>query len=46
MEKISVFICAYNEKSTIKNVIYSADNNKGFNEIIVVVDGLTDNYKI
>ncbi|MBI5218530.1 MAG: glycosyltransferase family 2 protein [Bacteroidia bacterium] len=43
MKKVSAIICAYNENTTIENVIYSVVNSKIFNEIIVVNDGSTDN---
>lgn len=45
MKKVSAIICAYNEEKTIRDVIYSVDGTRMFNEIIVVNDGSTDDTK-
>lgn len=40
---ISAIICAFNEESTIENVLKAVADSNLFNEIIVVNDGSTDN---
>jgi len=41
--EISAIICAFNEESTIENVLKAVADSNLFNEIIVVNDGSTDN---
>ena len=41
--EISAIICAFNEESTIENVLKAVTDSNLFNEIIVVNDGSTDN---
>ena len=41
--EITAIICAFNEKSTIENVLIAVSDCNLFNEIIVVNDGSTDN---
>jgi glycosyltransferase involved in cell wall biosynthesis len=43
MKKVSAIICAYNEDSTLKDVILSVSEAIIVNEIIVVNDGSSDN---
>ncbi len=43
MKKVSAIICAYNEESTLKDVILSVSEAIIVNEIIVVNDGSSDN---
>lgn len=45
MKKVTAIICAYNEESTIKEVIKSLSKSSFFEEIIVVNDGSTDGTK-
>jgi glycosyltransferase involved in cell wall biosynthesis len=42
MTSISCIICAFNEESTIENVIKNTSDSNLFNQIIVVNDGSTD----
>ncbi|MFA4851501.1 MAG: glycosyltransferase family 2 protein [Thermoplasmata archaeon] len=41
--EITAIICAFNEESTIENVLKAVADSNLFNEIIVVNDGSTDN---
>ncbi len=43
--RISAIMCAYNEESTIKEVVLSLSETRIFDEIIVVNDGSTDKTK-
>jgi glycosyltransferase involved in cell wall biosynthesis len=45
MKNVSAIICAFNEETTIRDVIFSVADSKIFNEIIVVNDGSTDDTK-